>query len=424
MMTKQKQTGLGDKDSLSRSELSETERLRALWEYRILDTAPEGPFDRITSIAAAHYETPICLVSLVDATRQWFKSRLGLDACETAREISFCTHAIKQDEPLIVNDATVDPAFADNPLVTGPPYIRFYAGCPLIAASGARLGTLCIVDQKPRPDFDRSQAAVLASLSALVVDEMDLRLARERAEAESCAKSDFIATMSHELRTPMTSVLGYAELLAETELDERQREYAYHIRESSDHLVRLLNDALDLSKIEVGRLVLRPEDFSPAELVTQSIQFFTEAAHSKGLDLHIAEVPPVKTMCYGDPTRVRQILFNLLSNAIKFTDQGEVSVSCRVEPNYDGVSSLRIEVRDTGIGIPTGTQPILFDRFVQGDGKETREHYGAGLGLSICRELAILMGGSITFDSRPSAGSVFRVELPTAAAEAMPGSDV
>ena len=423
-MTKHKITGSVDKNFLPGPELSETERLRTLREYRILDTPPEGPFDRITSIAAAHYETPICLVSLIDATRQWFKSRLGLDACETAREISFCTHAIKQDGPLIINDATADPAFADNPLVTGPPYIRFYAGCPLIATSGARLGTLCIIDQQPRPDFDVSQAAVLASLAALVVDEMDLRLARARAEAESRAKSDFIATMSHELRTPMTSVLGYCELLAETELDGQQREYACHIRESSDHLVRLLNDALDLSRIEAGRLVLYPEEFSPADLITQSIQFFANAAQSKGLGLCLAAAPPVETTFCGDSTRVRQILFNLLSNAIKFTEEGEVSVSCRVEPNYDGISSLRLEVSDTGIGIPIETQPILFDRFVQGDGKDTREHYGAGLGLSICRELAILMGGSIAFDSKLSAGSVFRVELPAMTADPMPGPEV
>ena len=405
------------------AEMPETQRLRVLADYRILDTAPEAPFDRITGIAAAHYGTPIALVSLVDASRQWFKSRLGLDVCETAREISFCGHAIKADRPLIINDTADHPLFASNPLVTGPPHIRFYVGCPLIAASGARLGTLCIIDHKPRPDFALSDTAVLAALAALVVDEMDLRLARERAEAESRAKSDFIATMSHELRTPMTSVLGYSELLAETELDERQSEYACLIKESGDHLVQLLNDALDLSRIEADRLELRPEDFSPTPLIIQAVRFFTAAARSKGLELRIEDVPPDDAQFHGDRTRVRQILFNLLSNAIKFTDEGKVTVGCRIEPDHDGVSSLQFEVSDTGIGIPAEVQAILFDRFVQADGTETREHYGAGLGLAICRQLAILMGGNIVVESEPGSGSTFRVALPAATADSTSRTD-
>lgn len=400
--------------ALSGKTISETQRLRALREYRILDTAPEAPFDRITGIAAAHYDVPIALVSLVDESRQWFKSQLGIDVCETEREVSFCTHAIKADQPMIINNAAAHPMFAENPLVTGAPHIRFYAGCPLITSSGARLGTLCIIDDKPRPDFKESDAAVLASLAALVVDEMDLRLARQRAEAESRAKSDFIATMSHELRTPMTAVLGYSELLAETELDERQGECARNILESGTHLLHLLNDALDLSKIEAGRLELGAAEFSPVELVKQAVEFFGEAARSKGLALHVADTPPLDSTFCGDQTRIRQILYNLLSNAIKFTDKGEVSVSCRLQPDVDGVSNLFLTVRDTGIGIPSDIQAILFDRFVQGDGRDTREHYGAGLGLAICRELADLMSGSIASESRDGGGSTFTLTVPIA----------
>ena len=397
---------------MSGKTISETQRLRALREYRILDTAPEAPFDRITGIAAAHYDVPIALVSLVDESRQWFKSQLGIDVCETEREVSFCTHAIKADQPMIINNAAAHPMFAENPLVTGAPHIRFYAGCPLITSSGARLGTLCIIDDKPRPHFKESGSAVLASLAALVVDEMDLRLARQRAEAESRAKSDFIATMSHELRTPMTAVLGYSELLVETDLDERQGECARNILESGTHLLHLLNDALDLSKIEAGRLELVAAEFSPVELVKQAVEFFSETARSKGLALHVADTPPLNSTFCGDETRIRQILYNLLSNAIKFTDKGEVSVSCRLQPDVDGASNLFLTVRDTGIGIPSDIQAILFDRFVQGDGRDTREHYGAGLGLAISRELAELMHGSISAESGDGTGSVFRLTVP------------
>ncbi|MDH3553211.1 MAG: ATP-binding protein [Gammaproteobacteria bacterium] len=392
--------------------MNETQRLQALREYRILDTEPEAAFDRLTAIAAAHYDVPIALISLVDESRQWFKSRLGLDVCQTPREISFCTHAIRTDQPLIVNDASSHRGFADNPLVTGPPHIRFYAGCPLIAASGARIGTLCIIDHEPRPDFNVESSDVLRSLAALVVDEMELRLARERAEAESRAKSDFIATMSHELRTPMTSVMGYIELLAETKLDEHQSECVRLVRNSSAHLLELLNDALDLSKIEAGRLKLRPEDFFPAELVEHAVELFAESARSRGLNLFVDISPPATTSFRGDRTRIQQILFNLMNNAIKFTDDGEVSVSCEVKPDDEGMPTLYLSVRDTGIGIPADMHAILFDRFVQGDGRDTREHYGAGLGLAICRELAEVMGGTITAENCSAGGSCFRAVIP------------
>jgi signal transduction histidine kinase len=398
--------------------MNETQRLQALREYRILDTEPEAAFDRLTAIAAAHYDAPIALVSLVDESRQWFKSRLGLDVCQTPREISFCTHAIRTDQPLIVNDASSHPGFADNPLVTGPPHIRFYAGCPLIAASGARIGTLCIIDHAPRPDFNFESSGVLRSLAALVVDEMELRLARERAEAESRAKSDFIATMSHELRTPMTSVMGYIELLAETELDEHQSECVRLVRKSSAHLLELLNDALDLSKIEAGCLKLRPEVFSPAELVEDAVEFFAESARSRGLNLFLDICPPATTGFRGDRTRIRQILFNLMSNAIKFTDDGDVSISCDVKPDDEGVPTLCLSVRDTGIGISDDIHAILFDRFVQGDGRDTREHYGAGLGLAICRELAEVMGGVITAENCSDGGSCFRAVIPASTDDA------
>ncbi len=403
---------------MASKELSETRRLQALRDFRILDTHAEPAFDRLTQIAARHYEVPIALVSLVDESRQWFKSRLGLDVCETPREISFCTHAIRSDEPLIINDASEHPAFADNPLVTGKPYIRFYVGAPLITDAGARLGTLCIIDKDPRPDFKRSDTEVLSALAALVVDEMELRLARERAEAESRAKSDFIATiMSHELRTPMTSVLGYVELLAASKLDEQQREFVNLVQTSGEHLLQLLNDALDLSRIESGLLRLRGENFSTAKLVGAAVEFFAESARSKGLELRVEQLPPMDDLFCGDARRIRQILFNLISNAVKFTERGHVSVSCEHSPDYDGNMALHLSILDTGIGIADDIQPILFERFVQGDGRDSRDHYGAGLGLAICRELAEAMGGSIDCENIESGGSCFRVVIP----EAKPG---
>jgi len=155
---------------------SEALRLEALYRTMLLDTPPEQRFDRIVRFAASEFEVPIALVSLVDRDRQWFKARVGLDACATARDVSFCGHTILRPEVLVVEDASADPRFADNPLVTGDPFIRFYAGAPLELGTGERVGTLCLIDRK-RHRFDPIDAGILASMATLVVEEIERRLA-------------------------------------------------------------------------------------------------------------------------------------------------------------------------------------------------------------------------------------------------------
>ncbi|MCR6665889.1 MAG: GAF domain-containing protein [Methyloversatilis sp.] len=153
---------------------NESERLGALRALLLLDTPPEKRFDRIVQFAAREFDVPIALISLVDENRQWFKSRVGLDACETSREVSFCGHALSMDVPLVIEDALLDERFADNPLVTGPPHIRFYAGAQLRLASGLVVGTLCLIDQAPRT-LDEMDLGILGSLRALVVEELTAR---------------------------------------------------------------------------------------------------------------------------------------------------------------------------------------------------------------------------------------------------------
>ena len=153
---------------------NESERLGALRALLLLDTPPEERFDRIVQFAAREFDVPIALISLVDENRQWFKSRVGLDACETSREVSFCGHALSMDAPLVIEDALLDERFADNPLVAGPPHIRFYAGAQLRLASGLVVGTLCLIDQAPRR-LDEMDLGILGSLRALVVEELTAR---------------------------------------------------------------------------------------------------------------------------------------------------------------------------------------------------------------------------------------------------------
>ncbi len=240
-------------------------------------------------------------------------------------------------------------------------------------------------------------------------------LARALAEAEqgAVAKSQFLANMSHEIRTPLNGVLGMAELLMSTPLDERQQGYLDTVKTSGNTLLNLLNDILDFSKLEAGKLNLSELKFNPNDVVEHSLQLFVELAHSKGLELIPVTLPALPNLMVGDPDRLGQVLMNLVSNAIKFTEQGEVvlSVSC-LEERAESML-MRFSVQDTGIGIAPDQQRKLFEKFVQADGTSTRRHGGTGLGLAISKQLVGLMGGDIQLQSTIGQGTLiwFDVEL-------------
>jgi len=246
-------------------------------------------------------------------------------------------------------------------------------------------------------------------------------LALERAEVAALeaseAKSAFLAMMSHELRTPMNGVLGLAHALRGARLDQRQARYLEMIEQSGHGLMTILNDILDLSKIEAGKLDLEIAPFDPRDLADQIGLVWSETARDKGLDLTIDVDPATPAWVAGDVARVRQILLNLVSNALKFTDAGGVTV--RVGPDKGGVV---IAVADTGVGLTDEQRARLFSPFVQGDRSTARRFGGTGLGLAICRHLAELMDGVVTVESAVGQGSTFTVRLPLPAATA-PGPE-
>ncbi|BAL24108.1 PAS domain S-box protein [Azoarcus sp. KH32C] len=509
----------------------EAQRQEALRTLDLLDTPPEERFDRITRIARRLFDVPIALVSLIDHDRQWFKSRQGLDATETPRDISFCGHTILAPDIFEVPDAFDDPRFADNPLVAGPPNIRFYAAAPLSTQDGYRVGTLCLIGCAPRR-LDAEERALLRDLGNLVQGEfgrtrleeaigalrgheerlraivntandgiitigeggivesfnpagatifgyepaevigrnvnmlmpepfrsehdgyirrlirtrvphvigtgrevvgrrkdgtefpMDLSVSESvlgehrfftgivrdisaRKEAERI-KKEFISTISHELRTPLTSIRGSLGLIAGGLAGALPPQAARLIdvaHRNSERLVRLINDILDIDKVESGKMNFAFGAQPLLPLIRQAIEANRAYAEELGVKIELTG-DPTEASVYADPDRLAQVLANLLSNAAKFSPPGstvEVSLErCK--------GSARVSVRDRGPGVPDTFRERIFEKFSQADASNTRQKGGSGLGLAITRSLIEGMGGRIGYDSS-SSGACFWFEL-------------
>ncbi len=395
--------------------------------YQVQDAAfgaSSGRARRLASIAEC-MEGAIAVAS-ADGRVEWVNAGLTrLIGCPASK-------CLGRDIPELLFGS--DPASAEECrryLASGEPV----TACVLTARSGESGPRWFELEIQPMPDDRAAPAGLFVIVRDITRDRETHRAlidALETARQASQSKSQFLANMSHEIRTPMNGVLGMAELLLGTRLDERQRRFIESLYRSGEALLDIINDILDFSKIEAGKLELETIDFDLRTLVEDLIELLAPRAHQKRVELAVKLAADLPDTVRGDPTRIRQVLINIIGNAIKFTERGEVvltveSLGDAAAPG-DGQRATRVafQVRDTGIGMRQEAVERLFSVFMQADQSSSRRYGGTGLGLAISRQLTELMGGSISARSRIGEGSVFRVELPlqhgdSAAVAAAPG---
>ncbi|TGM40552.1 GAF domain-containing sensor histidine kinase [Leptospira levettii] len=397
---------------------NEAARLSALKGLEILDTPEEEMFDEITKLASMICDAPISLVSLIDETRQWFKSHHGLKARETPRSLAFCSHAILGDELFVIPNAKRDNRFKNNPLVNGDPNVIFYAGIPLALDDQIKLGTLCVIDNKPR-ELNEEQLQMLRLLGKQTVRLLQMRKDRDKLEIEkrsaeraNAAKRDFIAAISHDIRNPLNSLLGMSEMIREQPIPESIHHYVNHIKNAGEVILNLVNDTIELSRLEENASVLNNEWFHLSQCLDVYHNFFKQETKRKKIEFQLKNEISETVYLLSDKRKLEKIIWNLTANAVKFTHHGSVDCHVYLETKADENANLIIEIKDTGPGISPEIKDRLFQKYNEFV-PEGCEISGSGLGLSIVKLSLEEMNGEINVESKVGEGSTFKVKIPT-----------
>ncbi|NNE31480.1 MAG: GAF domain-containing sensor histidine kinase [Winogradskyella sp.] len=385
----------------------EKDRIKELESYSILDTLPEADYDNLTAIAAEICGTEISLISLIDSNRQWFKSNHGLDARQTPREYAFCAHAINSQESVfMVQDSRNDERFHDNPLVTGDPRVIFYAGIPLISENGLPLGTLCVIDHKPKL-LSQSQISSLDALAKQVMNILNLRKAQlqlkdsfSKLEEKNEALERFAFVAAHDLKSPLIGISGMSEIFYEeykSNIDSEGQDMLQLIKESSNKLRSLIDGLLEYSKSEQ---VLR-EKKSEIDLPQLKKEILGLFSYDHNVTLNInSDLEKI----YTNKTALDQILINLVANAIKYNDKEKIVVEIGVS---NSETHYEFYVKDNGPGIPPKDHKKIFEIFNITTNKDRYGNSGNGIGLATVKKIIENSNGTITLESEIEKGTKF-----------------
>ncbi len=394
----------------------EQERLNWLQRLGILDTDFERAYDDIVQLAGTICGVPIALISFIDEQRQWFKARVGIDVRETPRELAFCAHAIMGREIFEVGDASLDPRFRDNELVTGEPRIRFYAGAPLLTPSGLALGTVCVIDRIPR-QLTQIQRDGLQCLSRQVMQLLTLRTATQvlNRQTDSLlatveAHDYLMSVVAHDLRAPFISQVGLCDLidamLEAGDAGDAQRKVAA-LRASALSAAQLVDNLLAWSLRGKQAMQPQPETLAATDAIEEVWQVYQVSAQSKQITLTLSGNLTLNV--HADRNLLRSILMNLLGNALKFSPPARPIV---IDLSVSDRNEACIAVIDRGVGITADQVAALFNGEWAESTRGTLGERGSGLGLRLCEMLAKRSGGSINAQSELGVGSRFCLRLP------------
>lgn len=389
---------------------NEKQRLDELYQYQILDSLPEDEYNDIVKLVSYITQSPIAYISFVDKDRQWFKAKIGIEEEQTSRDVAFCGHAILQEGPLEIEDTLKDKRFHDNPLVTDKPNLRYYMGMPLYTPRGFPVGTLCVADYTPR-QLSQEQREALTILSRQVIKSLELRRSNLNLSKDLKNKNQFLATFTHDIRNQIHIIEGVMSAceLKEDKIDPEMQQNIEIINDSTDFIAKLVNNLMDLSKIEGKSLTLEKNIFSLDEMLQSLVKSFNIKSSQVNTEIFYQKDNKIPEYLIQDSFRLQQVLVNLLSNAIKFTENGNIFLEVKIQgDNQNNITYetedkkslwLTFNVTDSGPGIPQKQQKSIFDAYFQVKDEQGKWRKGSGLGLMICKNLVELMGGAITMTS-------------------------
>ncbi|MDI1257035.1 MAG: ATP-binding protein [Flavobacterium sp.] len=382
-------------------------RLKALKEYSILDTLPEEEYDDITRLASQICGTSISTITLIDEKRQWFKSKVGLTSSESNRKDAFCAHAIiDPDDIFTIKDSRLDERFHDNPLVVGEPHVIFYTGVPLVSPDGFALGTLCVIDDKPK-ELDAEQLATLKALSNQVVSLFELRKSKmllekftKDLETRNLELEKFANVAAHDIKSPLNNISSLTQILLSDysdKLDDEAKMLMEMLDVSSNTLRNLVDGILEHSKSDAV-LVEKRSVFSLEALVDETVVLL-----DNDKQYNFKKIFEDKTV-YTNRVALQQILINLIANAIKYNDKTTVEIEIGFSESEEYYEFF---IKDNGPGIADENLEKIFNIFEVLTSEDRFGNRGSGIGLSTVKKLVEGLGGKITIDATIGAGTVF-----------------